>query len=534
MTLPPVEQNEPSASTHDATPLRLVLILIVATSFLRLLLASQVGFGNDESYHYACSRHLDLSYFDHPPMHAWICRLATELGGDSPSALRAPFILLFGGTTWLLFALGRSFFGARSGFYAALLLNLAPVFSFSTAIFVLSDGPLMFFWLLCVYCLKRALLPVPSRYATLWWLAAGVALGLGLLSKYQASFLVLGTFLFILTRPDQRRWLLHPAPYLALAIAVAIFSPVLIWNARHDWVSFLFQGGRGAHITGLRPDWLGRSIGGQALWLLPWIWVPLVWQLAICLRCRSKDATRWFVAMLAAPPIFFFTTVALYAPIGFLFHWQAPGYLLLFLPLGNGVVKLLHDSRYARRTRRWLWFSAVTSPTAFLFLSSQAATGWVERILPTETSESFVAVDPTLESLDYETLPDALANWGLLERNDLFAFSPKWYVSGKIEYALRGRLPVLCLSGDDPRSYAFFEEQRRYLGKDALMIQNEHYGAGFENLYAKYFERITCLGVVDVPRGKKSGVKLKVFYCEKFISTVAQPYGLSRDHFTDR
>ena len=64
----------------------------------------------------------------------------------------------------------------------------------------------------------------------------------------------------------------------------AIFSPVLIWNARHGWVSFWWQGSRGLTSSGLRLDWLGRNLLGQAAWLLPWIWAPLLWQLWRCFR----------------------------------------------------------------------------------------------------------------------------------------------------------------------------------------------------------------------------------------------------------
>src|SRR5262249_45114829 len=140
--------------------------------------------------------------------------------------LRWPFIVLFAGTTWLLFVLGRKLFGGWPGFHAALLMNLAPVFSLSVGIFLQPDGPLMFFWLACTWCLAHVLLEPPATRARSWWAVAGVTLGLGLLSKYTAVLLVAGAGIYVLSRRAPWRWLARPGPYVALAIAVILFTPV--------------------------------------------------------------------------------------------------------------------------------------------------------------------------------------------------------------------------------------------------------------------------------------------------------------------
>ena len=67
-------------------------------------------------------------------------------------------------------------------------------------------------------------------------------MGFGMLSKYTIALLGPATLLFLLLDPGLRRWLWQPWPYMAAAIAVAVFSPVVIWNALHDWASFSFQG----------------------------------------------------------------------------------------------------------------------------------------------------------------------------------------------------------------------------------------------------------------------------------------------------
>src|SRR5262249_14551984 len=157
------------------------------------------------------------------------------------------------------------------------------------------DGPLMFFWLACVYCLARLVLPPAPRRPLGWWAAAGLCLGLAMLSKYTAVLLVVGAGLFVVTEREARRWLRHPGPYLALVLATVVFSPVLLWNAHHHFVSFVFQGTRGLdELQGLHLDWMLNNIGGQALELIPWVWLALVAELVRAAR-RSASVERRFL-----------------------------------------------------------------------------------------------------------------------------------------------------------------------------------------------------------------------------------------------
>ncbi|MFO0946553.1 MAG: glycosyltransferase family 39 protein [Planctomycetota bacterium] len=134
-------------------------LIIVLGGIFRLLAAYAVGLGYGESYHFSCAIRPNLSYFDHPPMAVWLSALSMKfLQSVGPVAIRLPFILMFAGTTWMMFLLGRRLFSPWAGFYAALLLNLSAVFTLSVASFLQSDGPLMFFWMACVLCLTHIFL----------------------------------------------------------------------------------------------------------------------------------------------------------------------------------------------------------------------------------------------------------------------------------------------------------------------------------------------------------------------------------------
>ena len=507
-----------------------VVAVILVGTLIRFALAGTITLGHGEAYYFSCARHLEWSYFDHPPMHAWLARLAFELGGAQLTVLRAPFILFFAGTNWLLFVLGRKLFSAEAGLYAVVVMNLSPVFTLTTGIFLQPDSPLLFFWLLTCYQLVRLLTEEHPKRPTLRWAGVGASAGIALLCKYHAFFLLLSTFVFVITRKDQRHWLRQPGPYLAVLVMAAASTPVLIWNSENEWISFFWQAGRGTEFEGFHVEWLLRSVMGQALWLMPWIWVPLIRELYLCYRAGPSDPVRWLIACLASPPILFFTITAIYAPYGYHFHWQAPGYLMLFLPLGATVANAFHSSeRQARLVGLWLKLAGVFLVCAFLLLSTHTRTGWAIELLPEPYATKFAQNDPTLEGLEFTPLEGALAEQGLLDRDDLFFFTYKWFLSGKVDYVLRGRAHVLCLSPDDQRSYAFMDVQEEWLGKDGYLIADDRFSPRVLEIYAPHFESITLVTTVDVPRGKRIGSQLRVYRCEKFKATLPQPYGKSRE-----
>jgi hypothetical protein len=451
---------------HD--PARATLTLILITAAIRVGLGMLMDFGNGEAYYLASTRDPNLSYFDQPPLFLWLgWAVLTLTGSDAAALIRLPFIALFAGTTWMLFVLTRRLISPWAGFYAALFLNVSAVFTISVGGWFQPDGPLMLFWLLTAWALARVMLAEdrqPSGAAAWgWWLLIGLLLGLTLLSKYHAVFLVAGAGLFALTRRDQWHWIIHPAPYVAMVLALIVALPVLIWNAQNDWVSFAFQGGRSIESMGIRPEWLLRSLIGQMTWLLPWVWLPMIAVFALALARGPKAPKSWFLACLAVGPIAFFTIVALWAPLGFHFHWQAPGYLMLFPLLGG--LAAAGMARRPRLTKAWVGGSVVFTSAVILVLGSHIATNWIDKVYPLDK-------DPTLEGLDWSQLSDPLAERGLLSRERTFAAAVQWVEGGKVDTAVGGAMPVVVLS-NDPRNLAFTFDLRRAEGWDVLLMGTE-------------------------------------------------------------
>ncbi len=64
----------------------------------RMTVMGQTGLGDSESYYFSWSRHIDLSYYDHPPVTAWLIRFFTDLGSIDPFYVRLPSLLLYLGS----------------------------------------------------------------------------------------------------------------------------------------------------------------------------------------------------------------------------------------------------------------------------------------------------------------------------------------------------------------------------------------------------------------------------------------------------
>jgi len=501
------------------TPQGGVALLIGTTLPARLLFAASLGLGVDESYVVAAGRNLRLGYFDHPPAVWWLAWLARQLAGtDSAFAVRLPFVLLFAVSTWLMFRLAADLFNACAGLWAAVLFNAVPVLGTTAGTWVLPDGPLIAALLGAAACMARAL---PARDCAArdcaardwaardcaawgWWLGSGACLGLALFSKYTATLAGAGMVFYLLTQPGARRWLRRPHPYAAAGLALAVFAPVLMWNADHGWASLLFQGGRANQGT-WHPFGPLVTLGGEALFFLPWIWVPLAactWRAA---WAGPSDPRAWFLACLALPFFLTFELVSLRSHV--LFHWAAPG-TMMALPLLGDVIG--RRRRMSRPIRVALIATAVLVPLGASLVGAQARFN----LLPSVLGDFALGRDPDLEAVDWTSLRTALVDRGDLHPGTVAA-ATRWQDAGKIDYALHGEVPVVCL-GDDPREYGIFAPASAHVGKDLLIVAPRETLASISTHFAASFGSIDQLPPVLLLHAGRPAMLLPLFLGHRF------------------
>jgi dolichol-phosphate mannosyltransferase len=296
----------------------------------QLVIAALVPLLPEEAYHWNFARHPDWSYYDHPPMIAWSIALGRILLGDTPLGVRLVPLLFALGTAWLVARLARHVYGEAGARWAVVLYAGQPA-TFLIGSWGFPDAPLLFFWMLTLTLVWQAL----ETRRPGWWLAAGVALGGGMLSKYTAAFLVPSVLLYLVCSGRDRRWLATPWPYLAGICSLVVFTPVLYWNWSHQWASFHFQGvERFDAAEGISLAAGVKCAGEQWLGIVP-LTLPLA-VLAVRRGVRSARPLEQFLFWSFAPTVaFFFTLFTLGRTASFHLLWPLPAYLGLSVAMAG-------------------------------------------------------------------------------------------------------------------------------------------------------------------------------------------------------
>ena len=295
---------------------------------VRIVIAAHTPIIDDEGYYWNWSRHLSLSYLDHPPLVAWLDALATA-AGRSEWALRLPAMAATLGTTLMLYLFGRDLFGEPAGIRTAVVHLALPVFSLQ-AIHAIPDPLLYVCWSAGLWTFWRAV----HGASGMWW-ACGLALGLGLLSKY-AMVLLPVAWLGVLAWPRYRRLWRTPGPYLAAGVAAVLAAPVVVWNAQHRWASFWFwlrAGQPGGPPLGGSHGWgLVSDLAVQFAYAGPLLFPMLLWALWKSWRIGRGDERFAYLAWAGGPTLLLVAVVNLLGvnrP-----NWPAPAYLAGALALG--------------------------------------------------------------------------------------------------------------------------------------------------------------------------------------------------------
>jgi 4-amino-4-deoxy-L-arabinose transferase-like glycosyltransferase len=282
------------------------LAALTILAALRLIAGALLPLSADEAYYWLWSRHLAAGYFDHPPAIAYVIRAGTALFGATPFGVRVGGIFLSFVASWFVWRTGAILArDERVGAIACLFFNLTLMISVEM-LAATPDAPSIA--AAAAFCWSLA--KVAETKDGRWWLAAGIAAGLGLLSKYSMFFLGLGAVVWLLASP-MRRWLASPWPYLGGVLALILFAPNLWWNQTHGWVTFAFQFGRieGESFT-LR--YLFEFLGAQFVLATPFILLLGAMGLA---ATRGRDERQMLIAAILWPAIAYFAYHSLHARV---------------------------------------------------------------------------------------------------------------------------------------------------------------------------------------------------------------------------
>ena len=287
--------------------------------------------------HWIWGQHLSLSYYGYPPMIAWVFRLLTTILGDAEWALEVGAQLVNLSVIALLYAIARHAYGRKAALSSLLVLCGMPYFTLGS-VFLHISQPFMFFWLLTLYCWLRWVQTQDSR----WLWGIGVAAGFGALSKYIMILFYGGMMLHFLLYRELRRNLVNWRIYVTGGLSLLIFSPDLIWNAQHEWSSYIHQLSRGTSGAEFGENTLLFSIGH--LFLFSPLWLVISMSLLYLNRNRLWNArsSESAITLVSMVPLVFFTLTSLKGSIADP-HWANLSYLGLAILIGKG----LNESPFA-------------------------------------------------------------------------------------------------------------------------------------------------------------------------------------------
>jgi hypothetical protein len=455
-----------------------VLIAQVAVGVLlalKIYLAAFMPPIGDEAYYWMWGQKLAWSYFDHPPLHAWLMRLMSLLFGWDLFAIRALTWFTLGGTHWIVWLWARRLKPEDPGawFWPSAAIYLAsPLFWLMSGI-SFHDHLLIFLCLLTAHLFLVFAEKWEATGAGLRWLYAGaVAMGLAVLTKYNGVLLAFGVAVFFIAhRPVRGLWR-SPHLYLAALLAVAIQAPVIWWNITEGFASYKFHLSErwGGTLFHFRPLNILEFLGGAILVISPFL-IPAVVGVA-----RRKVGTPFADrARTMALSIFAISSLAmlfLSMLVEVFFYWNIVAVVSL-MPLLAGWMR-----------RRWVFvvhiLYGVLLAGGFAFDQTIVPLGNMVGRYDWTASSTFgwPAVAERIKA--YET-----------QYGTTFVVATRYTTAAQLGFALHD--PEVTAIANRHDQYDFWFDPAAHDGQDALVVSDPQLGLAE---VAPYFDSLTPLETV--------------------------------------
>jgi 4-amino-4-deoxy-L-arabinose transferase-like glycosyltransferase len=211
----------------------ILLYIAGLTVVVHWITGHQYGFHRDELATLEDSRHLDWGFVAYPPITPLFGRLSLILFGTSLAGFRFFAAVAEAIAVVLTALMAREMGGGRGAQFIAAAAAVP---------FCLAGGALMqyvsfdyLFWVATAYFVVKLLKTENPR----WWLAIGACIGVGLEIKYTMGFFAIAIVMAVVLT-DARRYLKSKWLWYGVALSVLIFTPNLIWQAKHDFISLQF------------------------------------------------------------------------------------------------------------------------------------------------------------------------------------------------------------------------------------------------------------------------------------------------------
>lgn len=271
----------------------------------------------DEAYYWMWSHHLQSSYYDHPPMIAYMIYLTNFISQDE-WGVRLVNIFSMSISAIYVYKLAKELSDDETAFNAVLIF-LSVIVVNAGYIITTPDAPLILFWSLSLYYSYRAIFYKKIKD----YILSGVMLGLMMLSKYTAILLIFSIMIFLLLK--KREILVSYKFYITIFIAALVVSPMVLWNYQHDWISFNFQLNHGStNDFKINFGTIIEFIAGQFGLFSP-IFAWILFYYMYKEKLYFRDDKMFFIALSTALTIGFFLYKSVYKSMAL--NYPAPAYI---------------------------------------------------------------------------------------------------------------------------------------------------------------------------------------------------------------
>jgi len=427
-----------NAKERPYSTILFLFLLIVSLFRIYYILNGPLDLSPDEAHYWEWSRMLDWSYYSKGPMIAYLISIGTFLFGDSVFGIRIMAVMCSALGSIFLYILGKYLYDENVGLSSAMLLQIIPLYSTYGVIFTI-DSPLILFWILSLYLFSKAVNigaannpPTPPSHLSsmVYWLLLGLSIGLGLLTKYTMAFFYPCALLFLLFSKGSRKFLFRGGPYIGFITSLFVFSPVIVWNANHDWVALHHTAGQ-AHIAeGFHvsiKDFF-EFIGSQFGVITP----LLIVLMAISIWKMRKSVQGAVLIWFAIPVVIFFIFKSMQAKVQA--NWALPGYITGIVAFSVYYLKRFYFLKKGIRIfiiAALLMSLGVTSVAHYPSMLN----------LP-------VKLDPTSRLLGWQELGEEVTRIydKMSATRPVFIFSDKYQVSSQLAFYVRGHPSTYCVN----------------------------------------------------------------------------------------
>ncbi len=307
----------------------------------------------DEAYYWMWGQNLDFSYYDHPPLQVWFQSLIVNSLGHSLFTLRSLNLITNGIFFYTYYRILQYLYGDRAGQYfgwLVLAILASPLYNVMLAL-AWHDHLAIALSLVGAYLCIRFFDGYLEHSPKNWHLYGGaIALSLAHITKYNSLFMTLGIFMAIATHRQLRKLWRDLRLWLAIAIGIIGFLPVIYWNYRNNFLSFRFYSDRSLD-SGTAIMRLLEPIGFVTISII--MLSPFVaWLLWRGFSQTANTSTNLFARTTIYQHLAFWTcttSTSILAIISLfstaLYYWNIHAYLLLFplIPVATNHFLPLHS-----------------------------------------------------------------------------------------------------------------------------------------------------------------------------------------------